>query len=223
MVAGAALVARMPETSARRPGGRASLQPRVGIPARLRTDVYALVPILVASWALGGLYLSLGPSVAATVFGLHSHLVGGLVVTLLCGTGAATAFALRAWPTDRIMTTAAGLLAAGMVLTLGGVELDAALLAGVGTVVAGVGFGAAALGSFGTLARLAAPEERGELFAVAFVISYLAFSLPAVAAGFASTSVGLRPTAIVYGIGVVALGLAALAAQRVLIGRRQTA
>jgi hypothetical protein len=110
-----------------------------------------------------------------------------------------------------------------MVLTLGGVELDAALLAGVGTVVAGVGFGAAALGSFGTLARLAAPEERGELFAVAFVISYLAFSLPAVVAGFASTSVGLRPTAIVYGIGVVALGLAALAAQRVLIARRQPA
>ncbi|MEA2191649.1 MAG: hypothetical protein QOI73_1770, partial [Solirubrobacteraceae bacterium] len=217
------LVARMPETSARRPGVRASLRPRVGIPPRLRREVLALVPIMIASWALGGLYLSLGPSVAATVFGLHSHLVGGLVVTLLCGTGAATAFALRGRPMDDVMSVAAGLLAAGMVLTLIGVQTDAALLAGGGTVVAGVGFGAAALGSFGTLARLAAPEERGELFAVAFVISYLAFSLPAVVAGFASTSVGLRPTAIVYGIGVVALGLAALAAQRMLIARRQPA
>ena len=96
------IVARMPETSARRPGGLASLAPRLGIPARLRRDVYALVPILVASWALGGTYLSLGPSVAASLFGLSSHLIGGLVVTLLCGTGAVTAFALRAWPAQRV-------------------------------------------------------------------------------------------------------------------------
>jgi len=73
----------MPETSARRPGGLASLAPRLGVPPRLRRDVYALVPILVASWALGGLYLSLGPSVAASLFGLSNHLIGGLVVTLL--------------------------------------------------------------------------------------------------------------------------------------------
>jgi hypothetical protein len=51
-------------------------------------------------------------------------------------------------------------------------------------------------------------------FAVAYVIGYLAFSVPAVIAGFASTSVGLRSTAVVYGLGVVALGLTALAGQR---------
>jgi MFS family permease len=220
MLLAAIVVARMPETSARRAGALASLAPRVGIPARLRSDVFALVPIIIASWALGGLYLSLGPSVAASLFGLHSHLVGGFVVTLLCGTGAATAFALRAWPTAKLLTLAAGLLAAGMVVTLAGVEASSAALAAGGTLVAGVGFGAAALGTFGALALLAAPDERGELLAVAYVISYLAFSLPAVAAGFASTSYGLRPTAVVYGVGVVVLGLAALAAQRALTARR---
>ena len=90
-----AVVALMPETSARRQGAMASLVPLLGIPARLRPDVYALVPIIVASWALGGLYLSLGPSVAVSLFGLTNHLIGGLVVTLLWGTGAVTAFALR--------------------------------------------------------------------------------------------------------------------------------
>jgi MFS family permease len=215
-----AVIVRMPETSARRPGVRASLRPRVRIPARLRADVYALLPILIASWALGGLYLSLGPSVAASLFGLHSHLVGGLVVTLLCGTGAATAFALRTWPTGRILRTAAILLAAGMLVTLVGVEVDMASLAGAGTVIAGVGFGACALGCFGTLARIAAPEERGELFAVAYVLSYLAFSLPAVLAGFASTAIGLHTTAVLYGLGVVILSLAALATQRTLAVRQ---
>lgn len=216
-------VALMPETSARRAGVLASLKPRVGIPARLRTDVYAILPILGASWALGGLYLSLGPSVAASLFGLHSHLVGGLVVTLLCGTGAATAFALRAWAVDRVMVVAGGLLATGTVVTLAGVEAGSPALAATGTVVAGIGFGAAALGCFGTLARLAGPEERGELFAVALVIAYLSFSLPAVAAGFASTPLGLHATADVYGIVVVVLSLTALVAQAALAARRGTA
>jgi MFS family permease len=207
------VVARLPETSARRPGGLASLAPRLGIPVRIRPDVYALVPILVASWALGGLYLSLGPSVAASLFGLTNHLVGGLVVTLLCGTGAVTAFALRAWPAQTLLRLGAVLLTAGTALTLAGVQTDAVALAGAGTVIAGIGFGASALACFGALARLAAPQERGELFAVAYVIAYLAFSLPAVVAGFASTYVGLHVTAVVYGLGVIVLSLAALAAQ----------
>ena len=46
------------------------------------------------------------------------------------------------------------------------------------------------------------------------VIAYLAFSLPAVAAGFATTSVGLHVTTVVYTVGVAALGVIALAAQR---------
>ena len=213
------IVARMPETSARRPGGLASLAPRLGVPARLRRDVYALVPILVASWALGGLYLSLGPSVAASLFGLSNHLIGGLVVTLLCGTGAVTAFALRAWPAQRVLGTGAVLLTAGTALTLAGLQGHSVALAGAGTVLAGIGFGASALACFGTLARLAAPEERGELFSVAYVIAYLAFSLPAVLAGFASTYAGLHATALVYGLGVVALSLTALAAQRVRAAR----
>jgi MFS family permease len=206
MLVAAVFVALMPETGVRRPGGRSSLRPRLGVPPRLRSDVLALVPILIASWALGGLYLSLGPSVAASIFGLSNHLVGGLVVTLLCATGAITAFAVRSWPTTRVLTMAAALLTGGTAVTLLGVQLGSIGIAAAGTVVAGVGFGASALGCFGTMARLAAPHERGELFAVVLVISYLAFSLPAVVAGLAATSVGLQATALVYGSVVVALG-----------------
>jgi hypothetical protein len=176
--------------------------------------VYALVPIIVASWALGGLYLSLGPSVAVSLFGLRNHLIGGLVVTLLCGAGALTAFALRGWPTSRVLGISAVLLAAGTGLTLAGVEAHAVALAGIGTVVAGGGFGASGLGTFGTLARIAGRAERSELLAAALVIAYVAFSIPAVAAGFATTSFGLRPTMVVYSLGVVALGVIALAAQQ---------
>lgn len=216
MLAAAVLVALMPETSALRPGGRASLLPRLGVPARVRRDFYALVPILVATWALGGLYLSLGPSVAAGVFGLTNHLIGGLVVAVLCGSSAVTAFLLRNHPGHRVLTAGGVLLALGSAITLVGLLGDTVALAIVGTVVSGIGFGAAVLGSFGAVVRMCGPAERGELFAVAYTIAYLALSIPAVIAGIvAATSVGLRDTASCYAVAVIVLSIGTLVAQRV--------
>jgi len=220
-LAAAAVVAwRMPETGSRRPGALASLRPRLGVPPRLRPDLLALVPILVASWGLGGLYLSLGPSVAAQIFDLPNHVIGGLVVTLLCGTGAVVIYQLRAWELPRALMLSAVFLAAGLTITLVGLIAETVVLAALGTLVAGIGFGASARGTFGTIASIALPEERGGLFAVFYVISYLAFSLPALAAGLASTEAGLRPTAIVYAAAALVLSLLAAWAQHRLASRQ---
>jgi MFS family permease len=209
----AVATALLPETAARRRGALASLRPRVGLPDHLRSEFLTITPILLASWALGGLYLSLGPSVAAGSLGITDHLVGGLVAMLLCGTGALTALVLRNWPLPRVLLLAAVLLAVGTMGTLGAVDAGSAPLAALGTVVAGVGFGAAGLGAFGTMAALARPTERGAVFALTYVVSYLAFSVPAVAAGVAANIVGLGPTTTVYGGVVAALGLVAVAAR----------
>ena len=87
MVLAAVVVALMPETSPRRPGALASLRPRVAMPAHLRADIVPVVPAMIAGWALAGMYLSLGPSLAAELLGQDNRLVGGVVVTLLTGTG----------------------------------------------------------------------------------------------------------------------------------------
>ncbi|MFS8198614.1 MFS transporter [Streptomyces sp. CWNU-52B] len=213
LVLAAALVTTLPETSLRRPGAARSLQPRLRVAPHLRPELLRLVPILVASWALGGLYLSLGPSVAVGLFGLSSHVVGGLVVTLLTAPACLTALTLRGWPVSRSLALGGGLLLTGTVIGLTGVEEDSLLTAAIGTVVAGVGFGASGLASFGTLARIAAPAERGELFSVAFVISYVSFSVPAVAAGIAATHTGLHETSVVYAATVAFLAALALLAQ----------
>lgn len=214
MLLAGVVVARIPETSARKPGAAASLRPKLGVPARIRADVLALTPIIVASWAIAGLYMSLGPSVAAGVFGLTNHLIGGLVVTLLCGVGAVASYALRRVSPARVLMLAGALLTVGSAVSVLGVEFENVWVAGAGTVLSGIGFGASALAQFGTLAVLAAPHERGELFAVALVIAYIAFSVPAVIAGLAATSAGLHPTALVYGSVVAFLGAVAVAAQR---------
>ncbi|GLZ51967.1 MFS transporter [Actinomycetospora sp. NBRC 106378] len=223
LVLSAVIVAVLPETATRRTGVWASLVPRVGVAPRLRGEVLAVTPVLVTSWALGGLYMSLGPSIAATLLGVGSRLVGGLVVTLLCGTGALASYLLRDRPVRGLVAPAAGLLAVGTTVTLAGMALTSVLVAGLGTVVAGIGFGAAALACFGVFAEIAEPGERGELFAVAYVISYTAFSVPAVVAGIGSGIVGLATAAEVYGGVVVVLGAAAVAINLVHARRRRPA
>jgi MFS family permease len=220
MVLAAVVVVRMRETSPRRPGAVASLRPRVGIPARLRTDAVPVVPVMIASWALGGLYLSLGPSVTAGLFGLRNHLIGGVVVTLLCGTAAVAAFLLRSRPAPSLLVPASALLGLGTLVTLLGVWTDLIALSALGTLIAGIGFGAAALATFGTFARIAEPHERGALFAAAFVISYVAFSVPAVIAGVAGTAFGLRITAEVYAMAIIATAAVALVLRWTAAGRR---
>ena len=215
MLAAGVAAALMPETSARRPGWQASLRPRLGVPARLRADALALSPITVASWAVGGLYLSLSPSVAAGELGVRSHLVGGFVIALMCGTGAVTSFLLRRTPGPRVLLIAGGGLLLGTLISIVGVELHAVLLAGVGTVISGIGFGASALATLGQLAVLAGPAERSELLAVYLVVAYAAFSIPAVIAGVATNAVGLHDTALAYGSVVALLAAAALIARRV--------
>lgn len=203
-----------PETSTMRPGARRALKPRVGIPPHLWPTFVSLLPIMLAGWALGGLYLSLGPSITASFIASGGYLTGAFVVAVLCGTGAVTVFVLRDREPRSIIQLAAAWLSIGIATSLIGLELGLAPLALAGTMLSGIGFGASSLGSFGALAQMSEPATRGELFTLAFVISYLAFSVPAVLAGFASDRFGLHPTALVYGGVILVVALAAFFAAR---------
>ncbi|MUN37944.1 MFS transporter [Actinomadura litoris] len=200
----------MPETSARLPGAVASLRPRVAMPAHLRAEIVPVVPVMIASWALAGMYLSLGPSVAAGPLGLRSHLIGGVVVTLLGGTGALTVLVLRSRSASSLLGPSSVLLALGTLGSLAGVTEDLAWLCAAGTVVAGLGVGAAMLASFGTFARVARPDERSAVFALANVINYLGNSVPAVLGGIAVTALGLRTATDIYALTIAVISLSAL-------------
>jgi predicted MFS family arabinose efflux permease len=204
----------VPETVPRRPGAVASLRPRLGVPGPVRRQFLAAVPVLVAAWAVGGLYLSLGPTLAAGVLHLHSHLIGGLVVFAVTGSGALASVLVRDRAPERVMISGCLVLAAGTVLSLVALALPSTGLFFAGTVVAGTGFGASFLGAFRNLAQLARPAQRAGLIASLYVVSYLAFSVPAVIAGLLVSSLGLLGTATAYGIVVIVLALAVLPASR---------
>jgi MFS family permease len=205
-------LAIVPETVTRRPGSLRSLQPRASVPVAARSTFRAMAPVLVATWAVAGLVLSIGPSLAAGVFGITNHLVGGLVVTAVAGLGATGAVVTRSWAPHSTMLHGAFVLVAGVGLVLGSLGTEWTGLFFAGLVVSGWGFGTAFVGTVGAVASIATPQQRAELFASLYVVSYLAFGGSAVLAGFAVPSFGLRETATVYGAIVIALSLVAAAA-----------
>ena len=210
--AGAVALWFTPEPVERRPMRVGMLRPRVGVPLAARPAFLAATPCLVAVWALSGLHLSLGPSLAALLTGSSNRLVTALVVTLLTGCGAISAVSLRGRRPSDVLVASCVLLIVGMGGTLLAVLETSVALLFVSTAVAGFGFGAGLLGSVATITGSAPPTERGRVSAAMFAVSYLAFSLPALAAGAAVSAVGLGPVVIVYGACLAVLALAALAA-----------
>ena len=199
---------RVPDHTSRSPGWLATLRPQIGVPRPARALFAASAPSLVATWALGGLYLSLGPSLAIGLLADDSRIAGGLVIAALAGSGALASAVARSRPPRAIVTGGSLVLIVGVAITLLAVALGSAAGLYAGSVVAGLGFGPAFSGVFRSLAPLAPPEARGALLASIYAVSYLAFSLPAVAAGVAAAHWDLRSTTYVYGATVAALAAA---------------
>jgi hypothetical protein len=207
-----ALLWVMPETATRKRGALASLRPSVSVPPQSRSILVRLTPANVAAWALGGLYLSLMPSVVATAMGVASPWVGGVVVSALMLTAAIAVAAFRDWPSRRLILSGTATLSLGVAVSMLGIQQQqvAGLLAG--TIIAGAGFGSTFSGTLRALLPTAEPHQRAGLLAAFYLQSYLAFSLPAVAAGLAAPRIGLATAAYVYGAVVIGLTVISLLA-----------
>ena len=109
-----ALLYVMPESSTRKEGALASLRLQVRVPPQSRAILARLTPANVAAWALGGLYLSLMPTVVATAMGIASPWVGGVVVAALMLTAAIAVATFRNWPVRRLIVMSTSTLGLGV-------------------------------------------------------------------------------------------------------------
>jgi MFS family permease len=207
------------DTAGGTPGWLRSMRPKIGVPPPARSLFAASAPALVATWALGGLYLSLGPSLAVSLLRHDSRVAGGLVIAALAGVGTAASALVRSTNPGLIVIRGSLVLIVGVALTLVAVAIGSTVGLYLGSALAGVGFGPAFSGVFRGLAPLAPPDQRSALLASIYVVSYLAFSVPAIIAGVAATHYGLRDTTYGYGIAVIALA----ALTTVAVSRRSTA
>ena len=214
---------RLPETVSRIPGALKSLAPTLHVPEQARRALWLAMPLNVAVWALGGFFSSLAPSLVRASTGSTSHLIGGGLVAVVTLSGAVTIYCLRDHPADKVMRLSAVLLAVGVALLLVAVQSASLWLFFVASVVAGFGFGGGFMGSVRSIVGLALPHERAGLMSAFYILSYLAFCVPALLAGNLSRTFGLVATTDGYGAVLVILALGALAGLQVQASARAKA
>jgi MFS family permease len=132
------------------------------------------------------------------VFHLDSGLLNGIVSALPTALGAGAVIAFGS--VSSRVTSIAGVTS----IAIGATILALAIAQGplalflVGTAIAGAGFGAAFSGSIRQIAPMVEAHQRAELFAAVYTVSYLAFGIPAIAAGLLVGVIGLPATVLGY-------------------------
>jgi hypothetical protein len=210
-ITAAVAVLAMPEPGTRRTGAVSSLRPQISLPPATRGAFAATVPALIGMWALGGLYLSLGPSLAVELLHSENLLWGGVLIFLLTGVAAAaSALAAKQNPLE-VMLGGCLALIAGAVATFAAIDTNTAGLLFAATAVAGLGLGSAFTGAYRSTVALASPEDRAGLVTAVYIVGYLSTGIPAVIGGIAATNYGLHDTALVYSVAVAVLAASAVA------------
>ncbi|WIE67877.1 MFS transporter [Curtobacterium sp. MCLR17_054] len=203
----------VPEQVQRRPGALRSLRPTISVPRSSRRLFRGVAGSLVASWALGGMFLSLVPSALGTVFGITNHFAAGALIAVVTGVGALTGLAIQRMDTRRAVLLGLVALVLGPIVTVSFVFAHSLPGMVVGSAIAGVGFGAGFQAPLRMLLATAAPTHRAGLLSTIYVVSYLAFGVPSVIGGLLEPSVGLVPVIAGYGGFIVLAAVVALVLQ----------
>jgi MFS family permease len=216
----AAALIFMPETAKPQRGAWASLKPHVSVPTQARAKLLRVTPVVVAAWALGGFYFSLMPSLVRIATGLSSPMIGGIVVTALSLGATVGVIWYRNANANRSLIVGTATFAAGVAITLAGINAQLVPVLLAGTIISGFGFGGAFAASVRTVMPLASATERAGLLSAFYIECYLAFALPAIAVDLLAPVIGLPTSAYFYGAAIIVLAVTTLVALR---GERATA
>src|SRR5260221_6544172 len=201
----------VPELLPPRAGALASLRPRFSVPAVTRRPLLMAAPVLIAVWALAGLYGSLAPLIVRTSFGLDASLAGGIALFALAAPGFISVLLAQQVAARTLMIYGAITLFIGVALAVSSLPHHSATAFFSGTALAGSGFGPGFQGAIKTVVPLAAPQQRAGVLSVIFVVSYVSMGVPAVIAGYlVALSGDLFLTARWFGAVVMLLALLAL-------------
>jgi predicted MFS family arabinose efflux permease len=196
----------MPEPVASRSRPRLTPQ-RPSVPPAVRRPFFLASLGVISSWSIGGLFLSLGPQLSATLFHTTDHLLAGIAIFALAGSAALAQLAFGRSAPWFGATAGSVALAAGMLVIVLAAATDSSALLMVGAVVGGAGFGVAFLGALRGLSAVIPNEHRAAVMSAFYVVAYASLSLPAILAGALVTPLGLESTFEIFGSVVAGLAL----------------
>lgn len=202
---------RSSETAATLSAAKWSPRPRIEVPETARRAFLRVAPLNIATWALGGFFLSLMPSLIRDISGGGATWLGGGAVAALTFAGAVSILVFRNGSANTGLTVGALTISGGTLAILAGAYLGSPAVLMAGALISGIGFGAGFLGAMRSIVTKVTAEERAGLISAFYFESYLANSLPAMIAGYAARHLGLLETATAFGAVIIALALLSLA------------
>jgi MFS family permease len=197
---------QMPEPVAERRRARLTVA-KPSVPHSVRRPFVLAALGVISSWSIGGLFLSLGPSLSATVFHSTDHFVTGIGIFLLAGTGALAQYVFGRAAPWLCASLGSVALSAGMILIVLAASTESPALYLIGAVLGGGGFGVAFLGGLRVLSAAIPPTHRAQVMSAFYIVAYGAISVPAVLAGVAVDPLGLQSTFEFFGTFVAGLAL----------------
>jgi MFS family permease len=196
----------MPEPVASRSRLRLTPQ-RPSVPPPVRRAFLLASLGVISSWSIGGLFLSLGPQLSASVLDTSNHLVAGISVFVLAASGSLAQLLLGRMAPWVGASAGSVALAVGLLLIVAAASADSSALLMTGSVIGGAGFGVAFLGALRALSAVIPPEHRAGVMSAFYLVAYSAISLPAIGAGILVTPLGLESTFEIFGSVVAAVAL----------------
>ncbi len=213
MVAGLGIAVLAPETTTRVPGTLRSLVPQVVVPRPARPFFARMLPLLVAAWMAGSVFLGLAPTIIQELLEIRSGLLNGFTASLHAFAVSAGTVLFGRLPVRNGLRLGGLGLAVGIAFVVAGLAVHLLPLVWLGGVLEGLGFGAAFGAMFRGLAPLAPEHQRAGTFASVYVVAYLSFGVSAVIAGQLIVPLGLLTTILGWTILIIVLAAIGLALQ----------
>lgn len=189
-----------------------SLQPKIEIPIELRATFLRIIPLNVAVWGLGALFLSLLPGLMHEMAAEPSMAwLSGAAVAILTLAGAAAVMLFRHRSAESARNWGGLTIIAGTAIVLLGTFFHSPLLLMLGSLPTGIGFGSGFLGVLRSLVARARPEERAGLVSSFYIASYLPNALLAMIAGYAAGHIGVFDTVLGFGAFIILMAALSLA------------
>lgn len=188
----------------------ASFRPRLGVPRAIRREFIVPAATAFATFALGGYYGALVPSLLSDDLGVESPAIAGAIVAAFYAVAAAGVMATRTLKSRTAMLAGLVLLvpSVGLLLLAQTVESIAALW--VATAAGGIALALGYRGSLQVVNRLAPEHQRAEVVASYMIICFLGNSLPVIGVGVLSKVAGHTIAHGVFAAMIAALALTAL-------------
>lgn len=182
------------------------------VPAEARALFALIAAATFCAYTLNGLYSSLVPSFLSDSLHEHNHAVAGAVSSMIFIVAALSQLLLhRVSPRTALQTGLAMLLTSLALIELA--LWDGSLYVFLaGTVAGAIATGVTFMGGLATTNLIAQPEHRAQTVSAFFASAYAGITIPVLAIGIATESIGTKLATLYFAIAISGLAVIVLAA-----------